>query len=326
MRDDAHLLYPGDDTSFKGEIINSYIHQIEYGVPLGKDSRVPLVMIRLKLNPNVHERFLQYPMFSCDESELSTFKELDNRVKPPVYIYEGYFHSLPTNEAIFSRNPNPLIAIDFMKPAAGLSIRAFFEAFRSINKKIFDKISNELITSSYTYSREKPEQDICFILAKWIQNGYLFGDLSIQFHYGRGNEATFNRAWHSDAENSLFHLAVTIRGNRVLHSKRTNSSSSLVPVTSVKLEPLAPGDVYLSSSTLMLHAPKFSNCGYNDRVIAIHARILYTTEELQLFRKHHTLESWVRLTGILANNLASANIKVPTLAQIESFEKKLMAS
>jgi len=270
-----------------GTISNKPIRNIEYGV----QSTTPLVMIQSKLDNQLHKRFLEEHLYSCNEDELNNIPELDNRVKEPVYVYEGYYHSMPTNEKIHSLNPNPLIGKDFEKPAASAFTRAFYDAFRYINRDIFDTLKHNLLAQS-SYNTTKQE-DVCYILAKWIEMDKHFGDLSIQIHYGKRNEQKLisGAAWHTDAENSLLHLAVTLRGSRVLHSKRIQSQSNstllrqplknLVPQEI--LEQQNPGDVYLSSSTLMRHAPQFFDTNYNTRVIAIHARILYTSEEVDHF-------------------------------------------
>ena len=125
-------------------------------------------------------------------------------------------------------------------------------------------------------------------------------------------------------------LAVTLRGNRVLHSKRiqmqkqSNSTTNLLrqpPRNQVPVELLerqTPRDVYLSSSTLIRHAPQFFDTDYANRVIAIHARILYTSADVNHFRKVRTKDGWEKLTNVLANTLAAANIQIPSLAQVES--------
>ena len=305
-----------------GIVSSRMLNSIEFGSPLPNGKRTPLVMIRRRLEKHLHSRFLQDPMFSCNQTELDNFDGLEKRVKIPVYIYEGYFHSLPTADKFFSRNPNPKIAIDFMKPAAGSFIRAFYEAFRRINSAIFGKLTSDLANSALTRLPNHSERDICYQLSQWIERGYIFGDLSIQIHYGKGNDETFASAWHTDAVNSLLHLAVTLRGTRVLHSKRRNTTVG--PVDEI-LEPITAGDVYLSSSALMLHAPKFSDTNYDSRVIAIHARILYTTEQLNAFYAALTDESWECLTSILAQNLATADLKIPNLRQIEQVEKEISA-
>ncbi|KAL7549340.1 hypothetical protein ACHAWF_012610 [Thalassiosira exigua] len=292
-------------------------------------------MIRDSMDGQLHRRLLEEHMFSCSETELNDISELDNRVKVPVYIFEGYYHSLPSNEAVYSKNPNPMIGKDFMKPAASPLLRAFFEAFRAVNSQIFDKLKQDLLqASSFDDSSDSIEEnsanpkDVCYLFAEWIDRGLHFGDLSIQIHYGQGNEKKLKSgvAWHNDAENSLLHLAVTLRGNRVLHSKKVQShlngiTSNLRHLNNQPaeiLEPQRPGDVYLSSSILMRHAPQFFQSEYSTRVIAIHARFLYTSAEVNHFRAVRTNDSWRKLTNVLAKNLASAHLKVPNLAQVES--------
>jgi hypothetical protein len=226
---------------------------------------------------------------------------------------------------VYSKNPNPMIGTDFDKPAASPFTRAFYEAFRAVNKEIFDRLKQNLYeASSY---KDTGSEDVCYVLSQWIDKGHHFADLSIQIHYGQGNEQKLKSgaAWHQDAENSLLHLAVTLRGERILHSKRISGDGNnlLRPIKKNErpkeiLEPQKQGSVYLSSSTLMQHAPQFFDTDYATRVIAIHARILYTSAEVNHFRKVRTKDSWDKLTSILAETLAAADLKVPTLAQVEA--------
>lgn len=303
-----------------GSLTNSPIHQIEYGV-----QSTPLVMIRSSLDEELLARFLEEHLYSCDEAELNNIQELDNRVKEPVYVYEGYYHSLQTNENVFSKNPNPQIGKDQHKPAAGPFTRAFFDAFRVVNEDVFNSLRERLMGVSAFEETQK--EDVPYMLAKWIEQGHHFGDLSIQIHYGSGNEQklTSGQAWHTDAANSLLHLAVTLRGHRVLHSKRTqpsNDSTIRRPVRGQQpvevLEKQQPGDVYLSSSTLMRHAPQFFETDYDSRSIAIHARFLYTSVEVNKFYNVRTNDCWEKMTNVLANALSAADIQIPSLAQVES--------
>lgn len=296
--------------------------EINYGCPLKSGKRTPLVMARLALGKDVHNLLLNFTMFSCSEEKLDHMG-LDKRVRVPIYIFEGYFHSLSTPDKFYSKNPNPEIGIDFMKPAADSLLRSFFEAFRQINSGVFEKMSSDLVASAIMRNHLHPENDACYFLANWIRDGRHFGDLSIQIHYGRGNEPTFKRAWHVDAENSLLHLAVTLRGRRTLHSRRRKTPYG--DPDEVK-EIQNAGDVYLSSSALMMHAPKFSDTDYNSRVVAIHARILYTSAEINTFRALMTDESWECLTNIIAENLAVANIRIPNVVDIEKILSKLSSS
>ena len=303
-----------------GTVATRPLHNIVYGV-----RSTPLVMIQSSLDPQLHERFLEEHLYSCLEADLNQIPELDKRVKAPTFVYEGYYHSLPTENKVYSMNPNPLIGHDFNKPAASQFTRAFYDAFRQVNKEIWDTLKQNLMTSASQQSTNT-EEDVCFLLAQWIEKGFHFGDLSVQIHYGQGNEAKLisGAAWHTDAENSLLHFAVTLRGSRVLHSKRevgaqgaTLRRAKSQKVTEVQ-EKQNPGDVYLSSSTLMRHAPQFFDTDYLTRVIAIHARILYTSADINHFRRIRTKESWERLTRVLADTLAAADLQIPSLAQVNS--------
>lgn len=288
-------------------------------------------MIHTNLDDRLLQRFLQEHLYSCREDELHSYPGLDNRAKKPIYVYEGYYHGLISNQTFYSKNPNPLIGKDFDKPPASDFTRAFYEAFRVVNGEIFDTLTQNLYDASTFHATGK--EDVCRVLARWIEKGRHFGDLSIQIHYGDGNESklTSGVAWHRDAENSLLHLAVTLRGERVLHSKRIRrrdagaNNNSLRPPGKPReqqvevLERQKQGDVYLSSSTLVNHAPQFFDTDYASRVIAIHARILYTSAEVNHFREIRTRQSWDKLTSILANTLAAADLRVPTLAQVETY-------
>lgn len=197
-----------------GRILNHPIHNIDYGV----QSTTPLVFIQSKLDNKLHKRFLQEYIISCPEEELNSniIPGLDNRVNKPIYVYEGYYHSLPTSGSLYSKNPNPMICIDFDKLAATSFTRAFYVAFREVNVEIFDTLRDNLLqASSYYHNKnnnnnsttnneeQEEEEDVCYILANWIEKGYHFGDLSIQIHYGKGNEQKLisGAAWHTDAEN-----------------------------------------------------------------------------------------------------------------------------
>jgi len=282
---------------------------------------IPLVMLRYSLDKDVLNRFQQIDMFSCNENNLNSFNGLENRVKIPIYIYEGYYHSLPTHNTVYSRNPNPQIAIDFNKPAADRFLRAYYETFRRINEVIFSKLKKDLIDSANIRHSSNPESDVCFEFSKFIDKNYIAGDLSVQIHYGENNNAKFNSAWHTDALNSLLHMAITIRGRRVLHSFRSNSSDGLLEE---RLEEQLPGVIYLSSSTLMKHAPQFFDTNYDNRVIAIHARILYTTEEMKSFYQKISNDGWKSLTKIIAEFLSTSDIKFPNFQQITTTEHEMI--
>lgn len=230
------------------------IHTIFYGIVMKHSHRTPSIMIRSEIGPSLLDRFQHLPMFTCPEPELESFgmnQAVDYPKRKQHIYHEGYYHTQFHSKPIFSRNPRS--GVDFMKPAAGEFLNSFYEAMRKANKKIFDELSAQLWQSALTRSAESPEQDICGQLSRWVSDGFHFSDLSIQIHYGTAinNEQLF---WHSDAENSLVHLGLTVRGKRVLHSKRAEHPDALVEEVT---EEQRPGSLYLSTSTLMNHAPEY---------------------------------------------------------------------
>lgn len=73
----------------------------------------------------------------------------------------------------------------------------------------------------------------------------------------------------------------------------------------------------------MSHAPRFFDTTYSTRVIAIHARVLYTSAEIQSFWGNRTGPGWDHLVHILARHMASADLRVPTLEQVEEVEREI---
>ena len=126
--------------------------------------------------------------------------------------------------------------------------------------------------------------------------------------------------WHNDAENSLLHFGMSIHGTRILHSKRAKTPSGIVNDI---LDTQSPGDVYLSSSTLVNHAPEYPNATWDQRIIAIQARILYNTSDLKLFRSIHSEQGWMELTNIIANTLSASTLIIPTLSDIQQVMKEI---
>ena len=312
--DRYHLHLPASDEGELGELLETNVRSIDEGL-----QSWPFVMIKTKLPDDVLSRFLDEHLYSCDEDVLSHVPDLDSRVSPPVYVYEGHYHALATGGTVYSKNPDPTKGYDFDKPAASRFTRAFYMAFREVNRKIFDGLREELVKAS-SYGTTGTD-DACHVLAQWIERGNHFADLSVQIHYGEGNRPKLvsGAAWHADAENSLLHLALTLRGERKLHSQRNRAVSVRGgKLTSAEIvEGQGPGDVYLTSSTLVRHAPEFSKTTYEERVVAIHARILYTNDEVQRFRQARTPEGWRKLIEVLSKTLARAKLVVPSLRQVE---------
>lgn len=312
--DRYHLHLPASDQGERGELLETNVRSIDEGL-----QSWPFVMIKSKLDDNLLSRFLDEHLYSCEEDTLSHVPDLDSRVSPPVYVYEGHYHALATGGTVYSKNPDPTKGNDFDKPAASRFTRAFYMAFREVNREIFDGLREELVKASSHGTTGT--DDACHVLAQWIERGNHFADLSVQIHYGEGNRPKLvsGAAWHADAENSLLHLALTLRGERKLHTRRNRLAS----VRGGKLSPAevvegqSPGDLYLTSSTLVRHAPEFRTTTYEERVVAIHARILYTNDEVWRFRESRTPEGWRKMTEVLSKTLARAKLVVPSLHQVD---------
>lgn len=287
-----------------------------YGIFINDHERVPFIMIQSKLSEKIYGNLLKLDIFQANETDLQRFglqKAIDYPRSRDTHIYyEGYFHSLPTNQPIKSRNPRS--GAEFNKPAAPLYVRSFYESFRRKNSHILDDLRILLNDSAMSRSSEDPYQDVCGVLAKWIGDGLAFSDISVQLHYGskiKGDELF----WHSDAENSLLHLGITIHGRRMLHMKFADSPKGIV---TEHLEEQNPRDIYFSSSTLMNHAPEYPDTTWESRIIALQSRILYTTSELKGFRAKRTEASWRSLTSILSTILSSNDLFMPSESDIET--------
>lgn len=255
-------------------------------------------------------------MFTCAKEKLDSFgllQQIDYPKSRETHFYrEAYYHaSGHTSDQIWSRNPRS--GKNFEKKAAGDFIRGYFEAFRRINNASFSRLEAKLFDSARLRSRAAPLNDTCGIVAQWLSHGMHFADISVQMHWGSQISST-ELFWHSDAENSLLHMGLSIKGTRLLHSMR-----SLTPTGTVRqvTEPQTEGAVYLASSTLMNHAPSYPAVNFNERIIAIQSRFLYTTEELKHFRQQATPESWSSLAAILAEVLSTTELHQPTIDDVD---------
>jgi hypothetical protein len=121
----------------------------------------------------------------------------------------------------------------------------------------------------------------------------MFADVAAQVHC-RDAIPDEEVRYHVDRGNSLLHLAVSVRGHRVLHAcgepadderedeKRVAAAEAgegaeEEPQTKrhrpVIKFPQAPGDVYLSSPHLFLHGVEYPECPtWDSRIIAVQCR------------------------------------------------------
>lgn len=327
------LSHPYSEKEKVGRIVHHPLHNIDFGA-----KSQPVVMIHDEIDDDLHSQWLKEHLHSCTEAELKDMSGLENDY---FTDYGMNYHTMPTNKAVYSKHINPTISKEFSKPAAPPFTRAFYIAFREVNKEIFDTLKYNLWEASSYHTNNntittigsEQHEDVCSIFASWIDKGFHFGDIALQIQYGQGS-----KVWHVDGENSLLHLAVTLRGSRTIHSKLIQSSSSNstnllrrrsqsssqnnmreerrpIEIT----EQQNPRDVYLTSPTLFSHASHFPDVDYDHRVIAIHARILYTSEELHKFQNARKKKDggWDTFTNVLADTLSVAKIRMPSLKQVE---------
>ena len=66
---------------------------------------------------------------------------------------------------------------------------------------------------------------------------------------------------------------------------------------------------------MLLHS--YLQVAWDERIVALQSRILYSSEQLRAFRQHRSEESWEALTSILTDVLSRMEIVVPTLAEVE---------
>jgi hypothetical protein len=176
---------------------------IMFGTFLIPPARTPVVFVRSNLCAAVHARLQTSPLFTTATPEevvgFGLQKAIDYPMTPGHIYFEGYYHSMETSDAVLSRNPRS--GKEFQKRAAGDFIRAMFEGFRIVNKPMLDSMRSQLLRSALSRT-SNPDDDICGMISRFIGEGRVFGDLSVQIHYGDA-VPTEQLAWHSDAENSL---------------------------------------------------------------------------------------------------------------------------
>ena len=297
------------------------IHDIEYGAPISENhnNRNPVVMIRMKMDPSLYDKFVNQPLFQCQYPKDMVNYGMKFSVDYPKskdthFYYEGYFHALGnTSSPFWSRNPRS--GQEFYKPPTTQFLRGFYESFGHVNHHIFLELKSKLYQSALSRQPNHPINDLCGLISSWIDENLHFADLSVQVHYGSQiyKEQLF---WHIDAENSLLHFGITVHGRRILHSKRAKVINGAV--TEI-LEEQLPGDTYISSSALMNHAPEYPVSTWNaSRIIAIQSRFLYTTSQLKLMRQIKTADSWIALTNIIADVLSRSELKLPSVAYIDN--------
>jgi hypothetical protein len=252
----------------------------------------------------------------------------DYPAKPDHMYYEGYFHAQRSSEPLSGINPR--YWRHMQKPPAPVRLRAFIEAFRNKNdvwllKSLADAATNERVKRGCGKSIAN--------LQSIVADGKHFADVAVQVHFGSEISGS-NLAWHSDAHNSIFHLGISMRGSRALHTLSSPTCDTSAP--SEQIEWQTPGSVYLTSANMVVHAPEYPSAAWEDRIIAVQARVMLRPtvreygdmvdrydKELQLLS--YSDECWCQIMDFIAPAVVARghlppNATIPTLQEVQAAE------
>ena len=123
------------------------------------------------------------------------------------------------------------------------------------------------------------------VIVKLLEDNRHFADLSSQIHFG--DEVLPERAvFHNDGPNSAMHVALSINGRRSLFWKGSKDPAFLDDVHSaapsgyeIHEAPQVAGSVYLSSPFIVSHGVGYPRASWDNRVIAVQCRCLFTRGE-----------------------------------------------
>ena len=209
--------------------------------------------------------------------------------------YEGYFHGLEAT-AMPVGSMNPRTGLGMAKPAAGPRLRAFLTAFRAVNQ-----------TWLAEAARSSPT------LQRLYDAGCFFSDLAVQVHFGDAVPPQ-RVGWHCDGPNSVLHLALSLHGDRSLHTKthpradvddrNHEPHATTEAVRSVYAQPR--GAAYLSSPYAFLHGVDSPRCDWAGRVVAVQCRLLFADHG----RCDHAVDAVLPGTGVPSSVANDAEVPV----------------
>ena len=253
---------------------------------------------------------------SLEEKELESngFTRCIDMPSIPNHIYyEGYFHGLSsTSGAVNSMNPR--LGLNMMKPAAPISLRAFINSFKELNKIWINNAVKDTFIEKLGLSLN------------------LFCDFAVQIHFGDHIDDK-SIGWHMDSVNSMLHLAISLHGRRALYYK---TNKDMVKLNNneekandndddkkerIKIKWQNAGQVYLSSPYAFMHGVEYPKCEWKDKIIAIQCRWLFDMDQYNLIIDHH--KEWIIVMNQITHNLRNANVKIPNLSQVIEMEQKI---
>ena len=277
----------------------------------------------------------------------------------PHRYYEGYFHGLEQSSAhIGSSHPRYGLKKVLDKPAAPTKLRAFLSALRQANPwmaQIMAVLAAEMRqrAAADPESAESLEQ----LAALFSRPEAFFSDLAVQVHFGQQQEPI----WHNDGVNSILHMALSINGNRELRMLargpedapdkqhqvfRANGATKWDTGTAREaktrygqprrdrsqidwekqfLNPMSPGDVYISSPTGFLHGVDYPECSYTNRIIAVQCRLLMTRDESYTMLSVMDVDEWVRIIADRVTPLLKrAELQMPSFSDVQATHDQLL--
>lgn len=266
----------------------------------------PVIMQSMRLSDDLLDYLQHSSVCELAEEDLTSHgfdRCVDYPMLPDHIYYEGYFHTLAQDGPVSSVHPRQ--GMQFDKPTADSRLRAFCEAVREVNSSVLAEAAKAVPSDS--------------ILAAVFKRGWAFGDLALQVHYGTAVDESCV-GWHMDAVNSALHMAVSLRGSRVLKSKLTPAAprKGERQTTQIQDSPQSAGDVYVSNPHSFVHGVEYPTSDWSSRVVACQIRLLMTEEEMF---------SSVSGKGsdAIAHALAASGgrLRMPTLEEVLAAERSI---
>ena len=231
--------------------------------------------------------------YHTDNPQVFSSYEYSNLVKNHKYC-EGYFQC-SYNGDLASVDPHFLDA-NIQKSRAPSPLCAFVKAFKLLNEHTLQQMINGTILDEMNLFNK------------------LCSCVSYQIHYGTGVSKKYIQ-WHRDCHNSMFHLALTVKGTRYLHYQLNNKYMILKQ---------QPGDFYIASSNVILHGVRYPTVSQQNSIVAIQCRIELTKEEYDKLCIDDN--KCIQDTSKIAKVILANKIVVPKLndilKQIENKQKK----
>lgn len=237
------------------------------------------------------------------------------QLKQHIY-YEGYFHSRARNYAVPSLNARN--GRDYAKPPAPVPLRAFFAVFREVNKDVFAEMGRQLLEC------QDVDRDTALALGEIFLSEDMCGDLSVQVHCGEPVTKQ-HLGWHYDSINSLFHLALSLHGQRTLFCRlndRPGVNDKDAPQQSIRLSAV-DGSCYLSTPYCFLHAVSYPESTWENRTVAVQCRLILGEDSVPKLRG---LSEAARehLMHVIAEAISKKQFRIPTLEEVLEAEKKIL--